>query len=216
MTRPTHFALWLRYACAALLVSVSGAVVVPVHAQDVVREAPVAAPVAVTPPARVEIPTPRDPKNLDPTTNGLTLIHGNYCGVGQRPGGPIDALDVACMHHDACTPTGRLPTCECNARLRDEAAAVARDPRQPTELQSLASVVATAATVMLCKPFTSTASAPPPAAPPSSIPATSDPAEPVSVVPDAVSADTASPATDAPVPAGAAPMPIAPKAQSLP
>lgn len=215
MTKPSHVALWLRFACAAFLLA--GGAVAPGHAQDVVREAPAAAPVAVTPPARVVIPTPRDPKNLDPSTNGLTLIHGNYCGVGQRPGGPIDALDVACMHHDACTPTGRLPTCDCNARLRDEAAAVARDPRQPTELQSMASMVAAAATVMLCKPFTSTASAPPPAAPPpASIPATPDPAEPVSIVPEAASADQAPPATDAPAPAGAAPMSIAPKAQSLP
>ncbi len=227
MTRPSQFALWLRYACAALLLaSACGVAAVPGHAQDVVREAPAvvreapavvreapaAEPVVIAPPARVQIPTPRDPKNMDPTTNGLTLIHGNYCGVGQRPGGPIDALDVACMHHDACTPTGRLPTCECNARLRDEAAAVARDPRQPVELQSMASMVAAAATVMLCKPLTSTASAPPPAAPPASIPAAREPAEPVSIVPETAESDTVAPA-----PAnGPAPMSIAPKVQSLP
>lgn len=215
MTRPTHFALWLRYACAALLLA-SATAAVPGHAQDVVREAPAAEPVAVNPPARVYIPTPRDPKNLDPTTNGLTLVHGNYCGVGQRPGGPIDALDVACMHHDACTPTGRLPTCDCNARLRDEAAAVARDPRQPTELQSMAAVVATAATMMLCKPLTSTASAPPPAAPPASIPATRDPGEPVPIVPETAPPADPAPTSLAPEPAGSAPMSIAPKAQSLP
>lgn len=213
MTKPSHFALWLRYACAALLIAcASGVVIVPGHAQDVVREAPASEPVAVNPPARVYIPTPRDPKNMDPTTNGLTLIHGNYCGVGQRPGGPIDALDVACMHHDACTPTGRLPTCDCNARLRDEAAAVARDPRQPTELQSMASMVAAAATVMLCKPLTSTASAPPPAPPPASIPAVREPAAPVSIVPETAEPDTA---VSEPV-NGPAPMSIAPKAQSLP
>ena len=210
MTKPSHIALWRRFTCAALLLAsaVIGAIA-PVHAQDVVREAPVAAPVAVTPRVRVEIPSPRDPKNLDPTTNGLTLIHGNYCGVGSRPGGPVDALDVACMHHDACTPIGRLPTCECNARLRDEAALVARDPRQPTELQSMASMVAAAATVMLCKPLTSTASAPPPAAPPpAAVPVV--PA-PVSIVPE-----NAAPAADAPVQADPAPMDIAPKPPSLP
>jgi hypothetical protein len=211
MTRPLQIALWLRYACAALLLACAGSVAVaPVHAQDAVREAPVAEPVVITPPARVYIPTPRDPKNLDPTTNGLTLIHGNYCGVGSRPGGPIDALDVACMHHDACTPTGRLPTCDCNARLRDEAALVARDPRQPTELQSLASMVAAAATVMLCKPSLSTASAPP-AAPPvpfESVPPARDavPAEPVTVVP----------ATAEPPPPASAPLVIAPKPTPLP
>ncbi|MET0446660.1 MAG: hypothetical protein ABW151_18925 [Pseudorhodoplanes sp.] len=211
MTRPLQIALWLRYACAALLLACAGSVAVaPVHAQDAVREAPTAEPVVITPPARVYIPTPRDPKNLDPTTNGLTLIHGNYCGVGSRPGGPIDALDVACMHHDACTPTGRLPTCDCNARLRDEAALVARDPRQPTELQSLASMVAAAATVMLCKPSLSTASAPP-AAPPvpvESVPPARDavPAEPVTVVP----------ATAEPPPPASAPLVIAPKPTPLP
>ncbi|WP_211913181.1 hypothetical protein [Tardiphaga alba] len=216
MTKPSQFALWLRYACAALLlVSADSVVVTSGHAQEVLRDAPAAAaPVAVNPPARVYIPTPRDPKNLDPTTNGLTLIHGNYCGVGQRPGGPIDALDVACMHHDACTPSGRLPTCDCNARLRDEAAAVARDPKQSVELQSMASVVATAATMMLCKPLTSTASAPPPAAPPpGSIPAGAPPAAPVSIVPEGAAQDGEEPAAAAPVPAESAPMSIAPRAQ---
>lgn len=208
MTKPSLIALRLRYACAALLMAVMGGIAAaPGHAQDVVREAP-ADPVAVTPPARVVIPTPRDPKNLDPTTNGLTLIHGNYCGVGSRPGGPIDALDVACMHHDACTPTGRLPTCDCNARLRDEAAAVARDPRQPTELQSMASMVAAAATVMLCKPLTSTASAPPAPAPPAAVPVV--PA-PVSIVPENVA-----PAPEEASPGASAPMEIAPKPPSLP
>jgi hypothetical protein len=161
----------------------------------------------------VQIPTPRDPQNLDPTTNGLTLIHGNYCGVGSRPGGPIDALDVACMHHDACTPTGRLPTCECNARLRDEAALVARDPRQPTELQSMASMVAAAATVMLCKPLNSTASARPAPVPPAAVPAAPAPAEPVAIVPETVAPVAAAPA---PAPAETAPLVIAPKPQSLP
>jgi hypothetical protein len=209
MTKSTSIALWLRYACAALLlVSAGSAAVTAGHAQEVVREAPATAPVAVTPPARVEIPTPRDPKNLDPTTNGLTLIHGNYCGVGSRPGGPTDALDVACMHHDACTPTGRLPTCDCNARLREEAAAVARDPRQPTELQSMASMVAAAATVMLCKPLTSTASAPPAPAPPAAVPVV--PA-PVSIVPENVE-----PPPIEPAPGNAAPIDIAPKPPSLP
>jgi hypothetical protein len=203
MTKPSHIALWLRNVCAALLlVAGSGVAVSTGHAQEVVREAPAAAPVAITPPARVEIPTPRDPKNLDPTTNGLTLIHGNYCGVGSRPGGPIDALDVACMHHDACTPTGRLPTCECNARLRDEAAAVARDPRQPVELQSMASMVASAAVVMLCKPLTSTVAAPPPSAPPApiqSVPAerVTVPGEPVSIVPSASEPPAAAPEPEA-------------------
>lgn len=216
MTKPSHLALWLRYACAALLVTCAVSVAAtPVHAQNAVREAPVAEPVVITPPARVQIPTPRDPQNLDPTTNGLTLIHGNYCGVGSRPGGPIDALDVACMHHDACTPTGRLPTCECNARLRDEAALVARDPRQPTELQSMASMVAAAATVMLCKPLNSTASAQPSPVPPAAVPAAPAPAVPAPAEPVATAPETVAPAA-APAAAESAPLVIAPRPQSLP
>ena len=59
------------------------------------------------------------------------LIHGNYCGPGNNaPLPPIDALDAACARHDACTPEGGLPTPACNLRLQQEAALIARDPRQ--------------------------------------------------------------------------------------
>ena len=79
-------------------------------------------------------------------SNGELVFHGNYCGLGNRArAAPVDALDRACMHHDACTPSGKSPSCECNARLVEEASAVARDPAQPAELKSLASLTATAA-----------------------------------------------------------------------
>lgn len=87
--------------------------------------------------------------------NGELVFHGNYCGPGNRAGAePIDALDVACMHHDACTPTGKVQSCACNAKLAEEAAAVARDPTQTAELKSLATLTATAATagMALCVP----------------------------------------------------------------
>lgn len=205
MTKPSHIARWLRYTCAALMLAfaASGAAV-PGLAQQAAPEVPAASQVDVVPPGEVRIPAPRDPKNLDPTTNGLTLIHGNYCGVGSRPGGPIDALDVACMHHDACTPTGGLPTCGCNARLREEAAAVSRDPRQPVELQSLASMVAAAATVMLCKPTLNVAA--PAAATPPPVPPAAIPSQPTSIVP----------ADAAPAPVDAAPIDITPKPPSQP
>ncbi len=68
------------------------------------------------------------------TTDGSMVFYGNYCGPGSRGAGrpPIDALDAACMRHDACSPpagTG-LPSCGCNARLSREAAMVARTPRR--------------------------------------------------------------------------------------
>lgn len=79
-------------------------------------------------------------------SNGELVFHGNYCGLGNRArAAPVDALDRACMHHDACTPSGKIPSCACNARLVEEAGAVARDPAQPAELQLLASLTATAA-----------------------------------------------------------------------
>ena len=87
--------------------------------------------------------------------NGELVFHGNYCGAGNRAGAePIDALDVACMHHDACTPTGKVQSCACNAKLAEEAGAVALDPTQSAELKSLATLTATAATagMALCVP----------------------------------------------------------------
>ena len=91
----------------------------------------------------------------DALKNGELVFHGNYCGTGNRAGSdPIDALDVACMRHDACTPTGKVQSCACNARLAKEAGAVARDSRQSAELRSLATLTATAATagMVLCLP----------------------------------------------------------------
>lgn len=86
---------------------------------------------------------------------GALLFHGNYCGPGNRaPLPPVDALDRACMHHDACSPdagSGGLPTCGCNRRLRAEALALARSPRQPDELRATARSVADGATLLPCR-----------------------------------------------------------------
>ena len=85
------------------------------------------------------------PSLAQPAANGgpKLLIHGNYCGPGNNaPLPPIDALDAACARHDACTPDVGLPSKACNLRLEREAEAVARDPRQPDDVRSLADVVA--------------------------------------------------------------------------
>lgn|GEM_PF-566140 len=77
------------------------------------------------------------------------LIHGNYCGPGNNaPLPPIDALDAACARHDACTPDGGLPSPACNLRLQQDAALVARDPRQPDKLRSMARLIAATATLI--------------------------------------------------------------------
>jgi hypothetical protein len=95
--------------------------------------------------------TASDPNHID---RGAYLFHGNYCGPGNRPGTrPVDALDAACMHHDACVPSEGLPSRACNARLQHEAAAVARNPVQPPDIQFLASVTAASAALLLCQRF---------------------------------------------------------------
>ena len=134
----------------------------------------------------------------DALKNGGLVFHGNYCGTGNRAGSdPIDALDVACMRHDACTPTGKVQSCACNARFAKEASAVARDSTQPAELRSLATLTATAATagMVLCLPGRLTADrkvdavpTPPPR-----------PVQPVGAI-DAP-AETPVPAAETPVPA---------------
>lgn len=155
-------------------------------------------------------------KNPAVATDGATLIHGNYCGAGNRPGKPpIDALDLACMNHDACSPTGGMPTCECNARLRDEALAVSRDPRQAPELRSLASLTAAAASVMICNPMLNDAEV---AAPPPPVQTTVAPVvqAPLAALPAPTAAQPVPPAAVAPVPAAVAPVAPPPPVASPP
>jgi hypothetical protein len=160
-------------------------------------------------------------------TDGATLIHGNYCGAGNRPGKPpIDALDLACMNHDACSPTGGMPTCECNARLRAEAFAVSQDKRQTPELRSLASLTAAAASVMLCNPMAKDAVIPAPAVEPTVAPVVQAPLAPLPApqavgtqVPVATAPVAPPPVVQPPVvqpPVAAAPMSIVPAGAAPP
>ena len=202
---------WLRGACVALLVFGGAAAGTgSVSAQDAAS-------------------TRRSlTGNAAVATNGATLIHGNYCGSGNIPGKPpIDALDLACMSHDACTPSGGVPSCECNIRLRDEAMAVSRDPRQAPELRSLASLTAAAASVMICNPTITDAVATPPAAPQvapapaasqAAIPAAPTPVPPAPV-PTVAARPVAAPTAVAPtaaVPSAALPPAAIPPAASSP
>ena len=95
-----------------------------------------------------------DGTSADADHPGGLLFHGNYCGPGGRPGArPVDALDAACMRHDACArSTTSLPSCACNARLQREAEAVAQNPAQPPDIQFLASITAGVAPLMICDP----------------------------------------------------------------
>ncbi|MET0257938.1 MAG: hypothetical protein ABW179_05090 [Methylobacterium sp.] len=110
--------------------------------------------------SRTDVPNIETPESDDTSddrsdTKGDLVFHGNYCGPGSRGVGrpPVDALDEACMHHDACSPavgTG-LPSCGCNARLAQEASRVARSPRIDTEQRVAAEFVAEGAKVLACR-----------------------------------------------------------------
>ncbi len=91
-----------------------------------------------------------------PTGRGAILIYGNFCGPGNRGPGypPIDALDRACAHHDACSPdpaSGLLPTCACNGRLRVEAGLVAHDPRASDQTRQTAQFISDFAAALPCQ-----------------------------------------------------------------
>lgn len=83
---------------------------------------------------------------------GRALFHGHYCGKGNRGEGiaPIDALDAACMRHDACYGTAGYSSCACDATLRREATLVSDDPSVPLETRRRALSVTQAAAAMAC------------------------------------------------------------------
>lgn len=89
---------------------------------------------------------------IDKRHNAI-LIHGNYCGPGNRaPLSPVDALDRACQHHDACSPPrGQIGTCACNDRLNQEAALVADDPSEPDSTRDTAEFIAGTALALPCR-----------------------------------------------------------------
>lgn len=139
---PSHRAarrLSLIAGLSAVLLGLPAAV----SAQDLAARAPT-----------VEAPAAPDLGNGLP--KGTLVFHGNYCGPGSRGDGlpPVDALDRACMHHDACSPpVGQgLPSCACNDRLEREAALVARTPRIPNDLRTAAEFVTVGAKALACEP----------------------------------------------------------------
>lgn len=126
MVGSSHRAMRLRHLCVALLLSAGTATTATTMAQA---------------------------GKLDSRSAVAMLFHGNYCGMGSRPGTrPVDALDAACMRHDACAPSGGIPSCDCNARLQIESTAISQNVTQPPDIQFLASVTAAGAGLMLCAP----------------------------------------------------------------
>lgn len=148
----------LAYPAARRLPLAAGLAAVLLGLAPLAASAPsVAAPAAEAP--AVEAPaidTPAAPDLGNGLPRGALVFHGNYCGPGSRGAGlpPVDALDRACMHHDACSPpVGQgLPTCACNDRLAREAAGVARTPRISDEERSAAEFVAMGAKALACEP----------------------------------------------------------------
>jgi hypothetical protein len=104
------------------------------------------------PGGRAEAPAP--PKgDLGRVVAGQELFHGNYCGKGQRGAGlpPTDALDAACMHHDACYDTAGYHSCACDAALKREATAVADGSEASLEVRRRALSVVEATAAMACR-----------------------------------------------------------------
>ena len=85
--------------------------------------------------------------------DGRELFHGNYCGAGQRGPDlpPTDALDAACMRHDACYEAAAYRSCACDATLKREAARVADRPDISPQIRQRALSVTQAADLMQCK-----------------------------------------------------------------
>lgn len=101
-----------------------------------------------------QIEDPTGPKgSLRGVMAGKELFHGNYCGKGQRGTGlpPTDALDAACMRHDACYEAARYASCACDGVLRAEASAVADDRGVAAEVRRRALSVLEAAGAMACR-----------------------------------------------------------------
>ncbi len=81
------------------------------------------------------------------------LIHGHYCGPGNDGPGvaPVDALDAACMRHDACMPDVGLPSCGCHRRLKRDASLIAASPRHSEDIRMLAGLIARGSDLMMCR-----------------------------------------------------------------
>ena len=106
----------------------------------------------LNPGGRAEAPAP--PKgDFAEVVAGRELYHGNYCGKGQRGEGlpPTDALDAACMRHDACYDAAGYSSCACDATLRREAAAVSDSPDAALEVRRRALSVTEATAAMACR-----------------------------------------------------------------
>ena len=90
---------------------------------------------------------------LAPLMHGALVFHGNYCGPGNKGvhPAPVDALDAACMRHDACVTDFELPSCACNDRLAAEADAVAADPSAPADERRDAAFTAQGAALLPCR-----------------------------------------------------------------
>ncbi|MGU3282499.1 phospholipase A2 family protein [Methylobacterium mesophilicum] len=106
----------------------------------------------LNPSGRAEAPAP--PKgDLAQVAAGKELFHGNYCGKGQRGEGlpPTDALDAACMRHDACYDNAGHHSCACDATLKREASVVADATNASLEVRRRALSVVEATAAMDCR-----------------------------------------------------------------
>jgi hypothetical protein len=55
------------------------------------------------------------------------LVHGRYCGLSNKAGPPVDALDAACRAHDRCWAKRGQFACSCDRQLVNQTARIARN-----------------------------------------------------------------------------------------
>ncbi len=89
-----------------------------------------------------------EPNNADEDADPRQLLRAWNNGPGMKP---VDALDAACMRHDACTPDFGLPACGCHRQLKRDASLIAASPRQPQDIRILASLIAQGSDLMMCR-----------------------------------------------------------------
>lgn len=82
------------------------------------------------------------------------IVHGRYCGFGNSQTGtrPIDAIDRACMQHDACVGENLIPACGCHVRFEHASAAIARSRRVDPGQRRIAALLHEEVAALPCVP----------------------------------------------------------------
>jgi hypothetical protein len=69
------------------------------------------------------------------------LVYGRYCGLGNKSGQPIDALDAACKAHDRCWSRRGQFACSCDKQLVNRTAKIAQNGPGSTSVRRKADLI---------------------------------------------------------------------------